>query len=185
MSQEDRTRWEARYRATPDHGGEHSADPFVEASVSLVEPGCRVLDLACGSGRHALELARRGFEVEAWDVSATVLRALDERARAEGLEVVTREADADLLPAAAPFDWIVCVNYLDRTLAERARPLLNSRACFTLRTFTTERPGERPSERFCLRPGELASGLRGYESLLYEESRGRAGLTARVLRVSS
>ena len=156
----------------------------MQASASLVEPGCRVLDLACGSGRHALELARRGFEVEAWDVSATVLEDLDRRAKEEDVIVVTREADADVLPEVAAFDWIVCVNYLDRTLPERLRSLLVPGGCFTWRTFTTERPGDRPSERFCLQPGELATGFPGYETLLYEESEGRAGLTARVLGLS-
>jgi len=35
-----------------------------------LEPGARVLDLACGHGRHAIELADRGFRVTGADISA-------------------------------------------------------------------------------------------------------------------
>ena len=42
-------------------------------------PGARVLDLACGHGRHAIPLAERGFLVTGYDLSETFL----ERARAE------------------------------------------------------------------------------------------------------
>ncbi|MCP5367056.1 MAG: methyltransferase domain-containing protein [Hyphomicrobiales bacterium] len=57
--------------------------------------GDRILDLCCGQGRHALELARRGFtRVTGVDRSRYLVRLARKRARAEGLDVAFREGDA-------------------------------------------------------------------------------------------
>ena len=52
-----------------------------------LEPGERVLDLGCGPGRHALELARRGGRVTGVDRTAGYLARARQSARAEGLAV--------------------------------------------------------------------------------------------------
>lgn len=57
------------------------------------EPGDRVLDLACGTGRHALELAGRGYEVTGVDRTAAYLEEARERAEERGVAVDWREAD--------------------------------------------------------------------------------------------
>ena len=61
----------------------------VEQIVGLlgVGPGAAILDLCCGPGRHALELARRGFRVTGVDRTATYLERARERAQEEGLDV--------------------------------------------------------------------------------------------------
>ena len=53
----------------------------VDGVVSLLGlgAGARVLDLACGHGRHAISLAKRGFDVTGYDLSEVFL----ERARAD------------------------------------------------------------------------------------------------------
>jgi SAM-dependent methyltransferase len=61
-----------------------------EEAAWLVEalgarPGQRLLDLGCGSGRHALELARCGFHVVGVDISNELLAEAADRARKEGL----------------------------------------------------------------------------------------------------
>lgn len=54
---------------------------FIEASLDL-EEGDRVLDLACGFGRHSIELTRRGHEVVGIDLSMSMLqKALNEAQR--------------------------------------------------------------------------------------------------------
>jgi SAM-dependent methyltransferase len=51
---------------------------FIEDSLG-VEKGGALLDLGCGTGRHAIELARRGYEVVGFDLSLAMLaRAADE-----------------------------------------------------------------------------------------------------------
>jgi SAM-dependent methyltransferase len=57
---------------------------FVLAALGL-RGGERVLDLACGFGRHSLELARRGFSVVGVDVTEAYVEDARASARAQGL----------------------------------------------------------------------------------------------------
>lgn len=52
-----------------------------------LSPGASVLDLCCGPGRHALELARRGYRVTGVDRTAAYLKKAKEKADQEGLTV--------------------------------------------------------------------------------------------------
>ena len=63
-----------------------------------IHPGQSVLDVAAGSGNAALAAARRGARVTATDFVPRLLQAAARRAQAEGLELETREADAQSLP---------------------------------------------------------------------------------------
>jgi len=67
----------------------------------------RILDLACGFGRHSLELARRGFPVVGVDVTPEYVADARASARAEGLEVEFREADARDLEYRGEFDAVL------------------------------------------------------------------------------
>lgn len=57
--------------------------------VAHLAPGDKVLDLMCGYGRHALELARRGFTLTAVDNSAGYISEVKSVAEDEGLAVET------------------------------------------------------------------------------------------------
>src|SRR6516164_10429212 len=59
-----------------------------------IHPGERVLDVAAGSGNAALAAARRGAAVTATDFVPQLLKVAAQRAQAEGLDLQTREADA-------------------------------------------------------------------------------------------
>jgi SAM-dependent methyltransferase len=61
----------------------------VDAVAALlgIKPGAAVLDLCCGVGRHALELARKGFRVTGVDRTAAYLQTAREKAAAEHLEL--------------------------------------------------------------------------------------------------
>jgi SAM-dependent methyltransferase len=52
-----------------------------------LRPPRRILDLPCGQGRHAIELARRGYEVTGVDLSPYMLTVARERADASGVRV--------------------------------------------------------------------------------------------------
>lgn len=69
----------------------------IEALVGLRPPAC-VLDVGCGTGRHAIELARRGYQVVGIDVAARYLAEARAAAERQGLEVefrLQRGADLD------------------------------------------------------------------------------------------
>src|SRR5206468_11908124 len=55
----------------PDERADQQTE-FVVSALELAR-GARVLDLACGHGRHSARLARRGFDVTGLDVSASSL----------------------------------------------------------------------------------------------------------------
>jgi SAM-dependent methyltransferase len=70
----------------------------------------RVLDLACGTGRHALELARRGFSVVGVDIARDLLDVAEGDASSESLEVTFVEADLRELNFEDEFDLILSLN---------------------------------------------------------------------------
>jgi SAM-dependent methyltransferase len=79
---------------------------FVAERLAL-GPGSRVLDLACGHGRHSVELARRGFRVTGLDLSPRSLALAREAARAAAVELELVEGDMRELAFDAEFDGIV------------------------------------------------------------------------------
>jgi SAM-dependent methyltransferase len=74
-----------------------------------LEPGQRVLDVGCGPGRHALELARRGIDVVGVDASDEFLTLARERAASERLEARFELLDVRHLAYAAEFDVAICL----------------------------------------------------------------------------
>jgi SAM-dependent methyltransferase len=73
-----------------------------------VAPGCRLLDVACGSGQLALMAAKDGVEVTGVDIAANLVARARARAGAEGLHARFEEADAEALPFEnAGFDVVV------------------------------------------------------------------------------
>src|SRR5260370_40236290 len=65
-----------------------------------VGPGAAVLDAGCGTGRYAVELARRGFAVTGIDRSFELLEEARSRARDAGLPITLVEVDLLDRPAA-------------------------------------------------------------------------------------
>jgi SAM-dependent methyltransferase len=56
-------------------------------SFLQLRPPLRILDLPCGQGRHAIELARRGYNVTGMDLSPYLLEVARSRANEAGLNV--------------------------------------------------------------------------------------------------
>jgi SAM-dependent methyltransferase len=70
-------------------------------------PGARVLDLACGHGRHAIPLAERGFDVTGFDLSELFLERARAEAKACGVAVRWLRGDMRALPFEAEFDAVI------------------------------------------------------------------------------
>jgi len=114
-------------------GGVHAKHRLIgyhDFFVSRVRPGERVLDVGCGKGELAYDLAERaGAAVTGIDRNPEALRFARSRFRSERLELV--EADALEWTPPAPFDVVVLSNVLEhvaarpellRRLVELARP---------------------------------------------------------------
>ena len=69
-----------------------------ERIAGNAEPDRQVLDLACGSGRHTFELARRGHRVAAADLSPTLLAAARRKTRRHAEHVALVRSDMRRLP---------------------------------------------------------------------------------------
>jgi SAM-dependent methyltransferase len=97
---------------TADMAWTDRTEAEVERAVRMLRPegGERVLDLACGSGRHSLELVRRGFEIVGADISPELLEIARRDAEREALDVTFVEADLRELEFEAEFDLVLSLN---------------------------------------------------------------------------
>jgi len=83
--------------------------------VALIEreldlgPGARIVDLGCGHGRHANELARRGYGVLGVDMVMGFLDVARAEARREALDVEYALGDVRALGMAGSFDSAICL----------------------------------------------------------------------------
>ncbi len=104
---------------------------FVADAMGLT-PGQQVLDVGCGYGRHAMELAARGFHVVGLDLSAPLLLRGGEEAQRRNLQINFVRGDMRELDFDSQFDGAYCLfstfGYFDdetnkRTIASIARAL--------------------------------------------------------------
>jgi SAM-dependent methyltransferase len=84
----------------------------VDRAIVMLRPGGgeRILDLACGIGRHSLELRRRGFEVVGVDISPELLAMAEQSATDESLDIAFMEADLRELDLREEFDIVLSLN---------------------------------------------------------------------------
>jgi SAM-dependent methyltransferase len=79
---------------------------FVEKTLAL-QKGEVLLDLCCGQGRHAVELARRGYVVTGLDLSVEYLAIAEQAARRAGVSLQTAHADMREIPFESRFDAVI------------------------------------------------------------------------------
>lgn len=134
--------------------------PWVTRFAPLIQAGGRVLDLACGRGRHTRYLHGMGYRVEAADRDAEALAAV---AQLEGVNV--RQADLEGGPWPyhhQRFDGIVVTNYLFRPQLPWLLNSLEENGVLIYETFMVgnERLGKPSNPLFLLRSGELLETVR-------------------------
>jgi tellurite methyltransferase len=163
------------------HAAPDAPSPWVVAQRErLVAVAARgpCLDLACGSGRHALWLARQGLRTVALDRDRDALAGLAAAACAERLPAAPLRADAEApagLPlAAGRFGAVVVTRFLHRALAPRLETLLAPGGLLVYETFTVRQRelGQGPrNPAFLLEEGELDRLFPGLEPIARREGR--------------
>jgi len=160
--------------------------PWIERFAHLVPPGARVLDLACGYGRHARFFAARGARVVAVDRDAAALATIE---GTPGID--TRCADlegADWPFADQGFDAIVVNHYLHRPLFPYLRAALRTDGTLLYETFAEGNAafGRPANPAFLLRRDELlteaAKGLPPLRVIAFEQGFVEMGDKAAVIQ---
>lgn len=176
--------WNERYRRG-EHAGD-APDAFLAGCAEYwnLLTSRKVLDLACGAGRHALYLAEQGFQTTAMDFAEAGLEAARKRAAGRGLELETRMLDLEA-PAtdvgAERFDVIVCIHFLHRPLFRAIKRALRPGGLIVYKTYTRDQlalPDGPTNPAYVLEPNELLREFCDYRVLRYEEKISGEGTAA-------
>jgi SAM-dependent methyltransferase len=171
MNHERRAKWEERHRgATPG-----DAEPSVIEMLPLLPQGM-ALDIAAGSGRNSIALAREGMRVVAADFSWPGMSALSEITRRHKLSISPVIADLEETFPFSPnsFDVIMNVSYLDRDLVPLLKAALRPSGVLLFDTYLVDEGdtaghGHLRSTRFTLKHYELRAMLSDLELMRYRE----------------
>jgi tellurite methyltransferase len=160
--------WDERYS-----GGKYSTDKPHRLLIELagkLKPA-RVLDLACGAGRHAVFLAEKGWQVTAVDNSAVGIEIARQRAKEKGVTIDFRVADLETGEFAIEpdaYDLIGDFYYLQRDLFVPMKAGVKAGGII-VSTVHIYGAGE-DAGNFLLREGELREYFRDFEIRHYHET---------------
>jgi SAM-dependent methyltransferase len=140
---------------------------WVQRWATLLPPQARVLDLACGHGRHMRYLAELGHRVTGVDRDAAALATL-----AEVGETLCADIEAQAWPLVGrQFDAVVVTNYLWRDLWPQILASLAPAGVLIYETFAqgNETVGKPSRADFLLRHGELLARCADLRVVAYED----------------
>ena len=168
--------------------GTHGPSSWIPHTADLLPRNGKVLDVACGRGRHALLFAASGFEVVAVDHNEEAIKFLEDTAQRAALPLQAEVRDlehgeADL--GQNMFDVIVVVHYLHRPLFPALITALRPGGLLVYETFTVDQAarGKPTNPAFLLEHGELERLVEPLEVLRQRdgdfESRFVASIAAR------
>lgn len=182
MSRDDQTQWDARYR------GEGPAPvldpppppPLFSGSQDLFPSEGTALELACGRGRAAVWLARRGIEYRGVDVSPEAIRLARELAAQTGVAdrcwFEVHDLDAGL-PDGDSVDLVFSYLFFDRDLTSAMVDRLVPGGMLAIATLSEV--GAEPGP-YRARPGELSDLFGSLDVLAEAEDDGSAWLIGRT-----
>ena len=161
-----------------------SPSPWVLRFAALVAERGRVLDVACGAGRHARFFAAQGHPVDAVDRDLAGLVDVPDLVRA-------LETDLEAGPwpyAGEKFAGVVVTNYLHRPLLPTLIACVASGGVFIYETFAAgnEQYGRPSRPDFLLQPGELLEAVRGQlQVIAFEDIHVKSPKPAKVQRIAA
>ena len=156
------------------HIHENSFEPaqFLVQNVDLLPKG-RVLDVAMGSGRNAIYLARLGFDVEGVDMLPEAVDIALELAQKDAVTIKAQVADLEgnYYIEKDTYVVIICFNYLQRSLVSQIKDGLRKGGIVVYETFIVDqaRFGKPKNPDYLLRHNELLDMFRDFRCLRYRE----------------
>ena len=159
---------------------------WLVAHAHLLPQSGRALDVACGSGRHALWLAERGLHTYAVDRNVDAVHTLNDDAVRRGLPLDARVLDleGDSVELDPPdYDLIVVVYYLHRPLFPVLLGALRPGGVLFYETFTRAQAarGRPTNPTFLLEPGELRRLVQPLEIVASREGDYEGRMVASVI----
>ncbi len=193
--------WDAKHRLVAEAPPSDPAS-IVRELLPLLPVG-PALDIACGTGRHALFLAARGQHVTAVDFSGVALDILEGRARGMrvpvrrrkslheagrsfrgGLELIQTDLERTEFPERC-YDLIVCIQFLQRSLFPQMTGALRPDGVLLFETYTRaqlEFPGGPRNPAYLLETGELREAFPELSVMFYRELRAGQGIASLVAK---
>lgn len=159
-----------QFPSNPAPHGSEAVSRWVARWTPLVRPQAKVLDVACGRGRHGLWFDRQGCQVTAVDHDAAAIDGL--RAAAPRIEAVLADIEAGPWPfAGRTFDAVVVTHYLWRPLWPALLASLAPGGVLIYETFTegNESVGKPSRPDFLLRSGELLAVCSSLRVVAFED----------------
>ncbi|MGZ3662434.1 MAG: class I SAM-dependent methyltransferase [Bdellovibrionota bacterium] len=170
---DDRGAWDKTYNRK-DYVFGKEPDLFLVKHVDKLPKG-RALDIAMGEGRHAVYLAKKGFQVEGVDISSVGLRKAQKLAAENGVKIKTINADLNKYKIA-PNTYSVIMNfyYLQRNLFPQIIAGLKKGGMLVFVNNTMDQlknPNAKNFEKeYLLEPGELKKAFAELEVVSYSET---------------
>lgn len=128
---------------------------WVTQHASFIAAGGKVLDLACGSGRHTVWLAKQGFQVDAIDRHSEALASIPSM---ENIQCILADIEDGTWPETPErYDGIVVTRYLYRPILTTLASMLKPGGVLIYETFMvgSERYGKPSNLDFLLHENEL------------------------------
>jgi tellurite methyltransferase len=145
---------------------------FLVENIDLLPRG-RALDVAMGSGRNAVFLAKMGFSVEGVDINPEAIKESLELARREGVTIQTKVTDLETMPdfEEEAYDLVICFNYLQRSLIPQIKKWIKLSGYLVYETFIIDQVkfGKPHNPDFLLKHNELLQAFREFRVLRYRE----------------
>ncbi len=100
------------------HAPAYMSNPFTRGTIKEIDflteelslsPKSRILDIGCGTGRHSIELARRGYQITGVDISSGMLTEAKRAAEEAGVLVEWVHSDATKFRSKKLFDAAICL----------------------------------------------------------------------------
>lgn len=174
---EDRLRWNRRYSQ-----GRESVLHLVLTSFYQIARRGRALDIACGTGENAIFLAKKGFKVDAFDMSDVAIRKARLKAKREGVKVNFKPVGVEVFSfGLSRYDLIVNFYFLNRGIFPKIRRALKERGLLIFETYNEEHLLVNPrfNPEYLLKKGELIEEFGDLDVLYYKEVSSITTLVAR------
>lgn len=158
MTEQDRKKWNSKYL---ENIGNSDHSEILGKYISMASAG-NALDIACGNGRNSKFLARKGFQVDAVDISNIAVNRL--AGQDPKINVICCDMDTWKIPQNR-YQIIINIRFLDRRLFQMIQEGLKPGGILIFESFIGEK------KEYCLEPNELLNAFGSFHVVYYEEKK--------------